>query len=196
MRRWRGGSAIPRFAGEARFAQGEWGAAGDGRRRCSPARSPPSTAASSALCPYATHVIVIGAALGVVRARPEASALDPPAQPLRNAGLNVAGAAEAAGRLDARAGDGVARHARSPARTLPHADRRMGASSMDDRPALVGAQESYSFAALAVRVHQYARWATGSRAAQGRDRGADDAQPARICRHLAGTDTGRRSSSR
>lgn len=57
-----------------------------------------------------------------------------------------------------RALETVARATRDPARTLPHAVAEW-AQRYGDRPALVGAQENYSFAALSVRLRQYARWA-------------------------------------
>jgi fatty-acyl-CoA synthase len=66
-----------------------------------------------------------------------------------------------------RALETVARATRDTARTLPHAVAEW-AQRYGDRPALVGAEESYSFAALAVRLHQYARWAL----AQGLPKGA------------------------
>ena len=66
-----------------------------------------------------------------------------------------------------RALETVARATRDPARTLPQAVAEW-AQTYGDRPALVGEDESYSFAGLALRLNQYARWAL----AQGVPKGA------------------------
>ncbi len=56
----------PAFAGDARFAQGSWGAGGTGSPLLADALAAIDCRVERVV-PYATHVIVIGAALGVVR---------------------------------------------------------------------------------------------------------------------------------
>src|SRR5271170_2018571 len=58
------------------------------------------------------------------------------------------------------------RATRDPARTLPRIAEEW-AERYGDRPALVGDEESYSFAALAGRINQYARWALSRRIEKG-----------------------------
>jgi len=57
-----------------------------------------------------------------------------------------------------RALEVTARATRDARRTLPRAVAEW-AETYGDRPALIGDEESYSFAALSVRINQYARWA-------------------------------------
>ena len=65
-----------------------------------------------------------------------------------------------------RALETVARATRDPARTLPMAVADW-AAKYGDRPALVGEGESYTFATLALRVNQYARWGLAQGLAKG-----------------------------
>jgi fatty-acyl-CoA synthase len=66
-----------------------------------------------------------------------------------------------------RALEVTGRATRDPTRTLPRAAAEW-AERHGDRPALIGDEETYSFARLAIRINQYARWGL----AQGVSKGA------------------------
>jgi fatty-acyl-CoA synthase len=78
----------------------------------------------------------------------------------------VARAKETSQRAWTRALEVTALATRDPRRTLPIAVAEW-AERYGDRPALIGAEESYSFTALSMRINQYARWALAQEIAKG-----------------------------